>query len=216
MKGKKEAIILLIAVAIVLLVALIWILVENKKSAVREKLSEEYTATTSTIVEGYSPPAAPGGKILSGYCWTNSIAAPYRADAWRCQVDNSIYDPCFVNGGQSVFCPDSVSLATGTVIALTKSLPAPETQANSPANWAWRVRLADGTVCSPFTGSRPFFNGQAGYYSCVSGSGESLMLLGELNANSQPWTAEEAVIGKSGSSYYILTTSTIPVSTVWR
>ncbi len=35
-------------------------------------------------------------KSASGYCWENSLA-DNRADAFRCFVGNSIYDPCFAD-----------------------------------------------------------------------------------------------------------------------
>ncbi len=50
----------------------------------------------ATQVTYYFPPAlASSTPVEKGSCWTNSIAAPYRPDAWRCAIGNGIQDPCF-------------------------------------------------------------------------------------------------------------------------
>src|SRR5579871_3574392 len=50
----------------------------------------------ATQVIAYHPGAvATSTRTASGSCWTNSIAASYRTDAWRCTIGNSIQDPCF-------------------------------------------------------------------------------------------------------------------------
>ena len=67
----------------------------------------------------------------SGSCWTNSIAAPFRADAWRCTVGNSISDPCFqiAKSTSTLLCnmnPTVLDSTSTFVLKLTKPLPAPE------------------------------------------------------------------------------------------
>jgi hypothetical protein len=50
---------------------------------------------TATAVIQYQPPTNLPDSGREGYCWTGSIAAPYRTDAWRCTEGNAIHDPCF-------------------------------------------------------------------------------------------------------------------------
>lgn len=200
-------------------------IIEMKRTAVQQEVATNAgisPATTST------PPAAPTQIIkyavpislptssVSGYCWTNSIAAPYRTDAWRCMVGNSIQDPCFTAASGSVFCPENPANNAGLLIKLTKPLPAPES-VTSTGNWAWRLELANGVFCEPFTGTRPFIDGQMGTYSCAAGTdNQNLMLMGDLNASSSVWTAEEAVITQSGNNYSISSSSTVPVEIAWQ
>src|SRR5581483_8862131 len=61
---------------------------------------------TPTKILAYVPPVfASGPPVESGSCWTSSIAAPYRKDAWRCAVGNGISDPCFqVQNSSDLIC----------------------------------------------------------------------------------------------------------------
>jgi hypothetical protein len=190
------------------------------------------TATTTapitpvTQVVAYTP-AQPASSTPteSGSCWTNSIAAPFRPDAWRCAVGNGISDPCFVipNSPNSLLCgvnptvPDSTSTF---VLKLTQSLPTPEVPPGvTPSNWAWLVQLADGTLCTPFTGTLPITaTGEAANYGCAPGPlGDNVMIFGSLNASSSEWTADIGTISESSSSLPVITSSsTVPVTEVWQ
>jgi hypothetical protein len=159
----------------------------------------------------------------SGSCFASSIAAPYRSDAWRCTVGNAISDPCFrIAGSNDLLCgvnPAEGPYATSTfVLHLTKALPAPSTPGATPANWAWAVQLADGTYCTPFTGTRPFTaSGTVGYYACSSPNPDESMIFGDLNASSSAWTAEVGALTVPTSSLPTVAYSEIvPVLTVWQ
>jgi len=50
-------------------------------------------SVAKTEVIAYQP-GEPTGDPQEGECWTTSLILP-REDAWRCMIENSIYDPCF-------------------------------------------------------------------------------------------------------------------------
>ncbi|HUC31171.1 MAG TPA: hypothetical protein VMR99_00575 [Candidatus Paceibacterota bacterium] len=181
---------------------------------------------SATQVIAYSPSQPTSSTPLeNGSCWTNSIAAPFRADAWRCAVGNGISDPCFQIPGSSstLLCGINPTVQNSTstfVLKLTQPLPAPEVpQGIPPSNWAWLVQLADGTLCTPFTGTLPITATEdVANYGCAPGPlGDNLMIFGELNTSSSPWMAEVGTISESSSSLPVLaTSSTVPVATVWQ
>ncbi len=113
----------------------------------------------ATEVIRYQPPSSLPSKKQTGSCWTASIAAPYRPDAWRCTVGNEIHDPCFVTAkrGRLLCDMNPASGARGFVLSLSKTLPERKGPApNGPTVWAWLVELEDGARCQPFTSTRPF------------------------------------------------------------
>jgi hypothetical protein len=188
--------------------------------------SQTNTATPATQIIAYIPPTpASSTPTENGSCWTNSIAAPFRADAWRCMVGNSISDPCFQipNSISSLLCNvnPTITDATSTfVLTLTKPLPAPDIPPGvPPTSWAWLVQLADGTLCTPFTGTLPITaTGDAASYGCAPGPlGTDVMIFNGLNTSSSIWTAEIGTIAENTSSLpTIASSSTAPVATVWQ
>lgn len=183
-------------------------------------------STPVTQVVAYAP-AIPASStpVVQGSCWTSSIAAPFRSDAWRCSVGNSINDPCFrIPGSKNLLCgadPARPDATSSFVLALTEPLPAPEAAGGPvPANWAWLLQLADGTVCSPFTGTLPIVEGGiSANYGCAprTPGGEGLLLFGDLNASTSEWTAEAGTIIASGSGLPIIANEeTVPVAAVWQ
>jgi hypothetical protein len=203
-------------------------------SAINPAASNESTSTSSqtnsagsaTQIIAYAPvmPAS-STPMESGSCWTNSIAAPFRADAWRCTVGNSISDPCFQipNSTSSLLCNvnPTITGATSTfVLKLTKPLPAPDVPPGlAPTGWAWLVQLADGTLCTPFTGTLPITaTGDAANYGCAPGPlGTDVLIFNGLNTSSSAWTAEIGTISETTSSLpTIASSSTVPVATVWQ
>ncbi|HUC01736.1 MAG TPA: hypothetical protein VMA75_02425 [Candidatus Paceibacterota bacterium] len=201
-------------------------------AAPQNETSSTSTATApavpATQVIAYTAPEpASSTPVHSGSCWTDSIAAPFRADAWRCTVGNNISDPCFQIGGSTttLLCnvnPTQTDSTSTFVLDLTKPLPTPEVPptGSAPANWAWLVQLGDGTLCTPFTGTLPITTDGAANYGCAPGPlGTDVMLFGELNSSSSVWTAEAGTIGQPGSTSSlpsIATSSTVPVAAVWQ
>jgi len=194
-----------------------------------EQQQTQNQQTPPTQVITYTPPApSTSTPVESGSCWTNSIAAAYRTDAWRCTVGNAINDPCFqIASSTNLLCgvnPANPSSTDAFVLKLTKPLPAVGTFPNGvPSNWAWLVQLADGTLCSPFTGTLPpvTLGGQTAGYGCAPGPlGKELVIFGDLNNSSTQWTALVGDLAESnatsGPPVYVDVSSTIPVSTVWQ
>jgi hypothetical protein len=188
--------------------------------------SQSAPVTPATQVIAYVP-AAPASStpVENGSCWTNSIAAPFRVDAWRCTVGNNISDPCFQipNSTGSLLCNVNPILLNSTstfVLKLTKPLPTPTIPPGTPpSDWAWLIQLADGTLCTPFTGTLPITaEGVAANYGCSPGPlGSSTLIFNGLNSSSSAWTAEVGTIAETSSSLpNIASSSTVPVATVWQ
>ncbi|HVN26803.1 MAG TPA: hypothetical protein VMT99_04125 [Candidatus Paceibacterota bacterium] len=162
--------------------------------------------------------------IQSGSCFASSIAAPYRTDAWRCTVGNAISDPCFaIAGTKNLLCganPAEGPYATSTfVLRLAKALPSATLPAGGiPANWAWAVQFADGTYCTPLTGTRPVTaTGVMGTYACASPNPQESLILGDLNANASTWTATVGSLSVSTSSLPTVSYSALlPIARIWQ
>ncbi len=189
-----------------------------------------------TQVIAYAPPLlATSTAVENGYCFANSVAAPYRTDAWRCMVGNAISDPCFTlssasetpaNAKPQLLCginPAGLDSSSTFLLSLTKPLPKPEIPSSTPSNWAWVVELSDGVICTPFTGTRPFSaTGEVALYSCngsLSGvrPGED-MIFGDLNNATTTWTAEVGSLSTATSTFppAIIASATVPVFAVWQ
>ena len=84
-------------------------------------------------------------------------------------------------------------------------------------NWAWFVKLRDGTYCSPFTGTRPFFGGdKIAYYGCESNiENEQVILIGDLTKG-DIWTANKAVLIKEKDNWAIKFLEQIKIDSVWQ
>jgi hypothetical protein len=183
-------------------------------------------AANATQVVAYVPPAPTAATPTeSGSCWTNSIAAPFRTDAWRCSVGNAISDPCFqIPGGNDLLCnvnPANPAATSSFVLQLTQPLPAAQVpEGTVPANWAWLVQLSDGTICSPFTGTLPIAQGGiSANYGCAPATpgGEGLLIFGDLNASTSPWTAQVGLLSAATSGLPAVTSQeTVNVATVWQ
>ncbi len=166
-------------------------------------------------------PAAvpPRAQRVSGSCWTHSIAAPARPDAWRCTLGNRIEDPCFEIAGESdLLCganPADPAQAHPLALALTLPLPhepAPPGIAPQP----WLLELADGAVCRPFTGTRPPGPaGRIGTYACSDGS----TVFGPLEPpqSNGIWLAEVGRVATSAAGPpQVRDLHQVPVKAAWR
>jgi hypothetical protein len=181
-----------------------------------------------TQVVRYAPPEpASSTSVVPGSCWTNSIAAPYRADAWRCAVGNGIQDPCFEIGGSTstLLCginPENPASSSTFVLSLTKPLPPPEVILPSvPSSMVWLIKLQNGTLCTPFTGTLPpVMEGEnTANYDCAPGPlGKETVIFGSLNSSTSVWTANVGTLSASTSTFppLIVTSSVVPVAEVWQ
>jgi len=175
-------------------------------------------AVVPTEVIAFVPPETLSKVYKSGSCFASSVAAPYRKDAFRCSVQNGIYDPCFTTKLSGVvFCQSDPITPGYVLIKLTKVLPKISLPSTVKDNWAWFLTLADGTYCSPFTGTRPVLSqGQAAYYSCVSQDAtQQVVLIGDL-IKGEVWTAEKAILARNGASWSIKSSEKVNISKIWQ
>lgn len=194
---------------------------EELRSVVNKKPAQKIPQIIPTDVITFSPPATLPMVQKSGKCWVSSIAAPFRKDAWRCMVVNSIYDPCFETPQKGlIYCQMNPLEPDSVLIKITQTLPKPDVPPTIQENWAWFLTLKDGTFCSPFTGTRPFFgtgpDAKVAYYGCKSDNkDQQIVLLGDLKED-VVWTAEEAVLTKTGTNWTIKSTQQVDIDTVWQ
>jgi len=170
-------------------------------------------AITATQVITYTP-APPTGEPQAGSCWTNSLAV-WRADAWRCFVGNSIYDPCFAVDGDVICGASPVTSTASFALELTEPLPTPSVPDDTTGH-AWLVELSDGTVCEFATGATGGVDGERINYLCPSPDpGQSVMILGDLQPDTI-WMAKRVVSTGSMPNITIMESAMMDVRTVWR
>jgi hypothetical protein len=160
--------------------------------------SHAYAASPpSTKVVRFIPSGIRGTLYAPADCWETSLAAP-RANAWRCIVENTIYDPCFNTSTQTdyVICDaDPTGDPHGLKVMLAHPLP-PSTP--SSGIQAWIMRLADYSECSFITGASGIIDGKRINYTCTDGS----LIVGSPHIKSV-WMVKEQ---KKGQSQLIMTT----------
>jgi hypothetical protein len=168
-------------------------------------------------------PNIPTGKSVSGYCWTNSIAVN-RPEAWRCMVGNSIMDPCFETSVKNqVICNSNpIAQKSGVTLKLTK--PLPQSQIRTTEVRPWIIKLADGGICQPYTGTMPITDkGGVSYYctfkkslfpkDCYAG------LIMDSIKQANVWTAQKIIYCSSKQSQTGLAAKqiqTMNILTVWN
>jgi hypothetical protein len=124
-------------------------------------------------------------KQPSGSCFTASIAASGRTDAWRCSVGDEIRDPCFIDpAGSQVACPDLPVLSTVELIHLNTPIDPSLANHENTAAPPWMLQTRGGINCSFVTGATSVVAGQRLNYSCADGSS----LYGTPDRSSPQWT----------------------------
>lgn len=184
----------------------------------------EERSPTETQVTFFTP-AVPSGPAREGSCWTRSIAVD-RPGAWRCRVGNEIHDPCFQLPPleKEVVCDANPVLGkSGFVMKLTKRFP--ESKA-PPAQWPspWILQLADGSICEPFTGTRPAINDEPAGWSCIKPGVEPSPRTNSLVTKVHPgkvWTADRfaesaATMGNPAMSHKRVQAQVVPILKVWE
>ncbi len=146
----------------------------------------------------------------SGSCWTTSIASA-NGKAWRCTVDNSIYDPCFEIDKNKLVCGiDPETTQGGFVLNLTKALP-PREDLSTSDRFYWIVKLANGTKCWLITGTAGMVNGKLYYYTCDK---DNAVIVGKLDKSTNPWSADVAYLKKNSEE--ALRTERTEILKVWK
>ncbi|MDR3566892.1 MAG: hypothetical protein P4L43_02575 [Syntrophobacteraceae bacterium] len=164
-------------------------------------------------------PRLPGHGMLSGYCWTGSIAVD-RPDAWRCMAGNGIFDPCFTGKDKGfVVCdPDPAKSDPGMRMKLTRPLPVPDAQTAPAAKaGAWLVELADGSTCRKRTGAGWEIQGLIVNYYCEGGKkGVEIDLVGDLDTSGPLWTVRKATIFEGEKGPGRIKEEKAVIKRVWR
>jgi hypothetical protein len=216
-----------VSVIIILLLAFLFYYYAMKSESV---VGDNYTAALGfaqsfpqtvelkrTTIDYFQVSGDISGNAMSGTCKSASVSQPYRTDAFRCIVGNSIYDPCFATVDKNIaWCQINPEKEDYFLIKTTEPLPEIKIAEQIPANWAWFLKLEDGIYCSPFTGTRPVVEGKIAYYGCQSQSAdENIVLVGDLTAG-EIWTAQEVVFERTESVWKIKSSGQVNVAVVWK
>jgi hypothetical protein len=125
---------------------------------------------------------------LEGRCFARSVASPARPDAWRCEVDSAILDPCFLD---VMGDPDVLACARdpfeGEVLELVLVEALPETPSPEDPRYElaepWTLVVDGGVFCTLFTGATGPVAGLRISYGCDDGSS----LLGAVDRAGEWW-----------------------------
>ena len=167
-------------------------------------------------------PSAPANDTREGFCWTHSIAASARRDAFRCTVDNAIHDPCFIvppNRDRLVCDADPALKKDGFLLKLTKPLPKPS---HVPRRmFPWILKLGDGSICETMTGTLPAVNGQPGRWSCAIHIRDQVRPAGVVTTLTpgKIWMADrypESAIATPGQAPSKVEAEKVPVKMIWE
>ncbi len=189
---------------------------ETRHYQIQVSLEQVSEPVASVEVIDYLPTEIPT-ETQAGSCFANAVGLG-REDAYRCTVDNQIYDPCFVvvddassgDDEPTVVCgADPITGETGFVLELTEPLPEPDVGA---LEQPWLIELADGTICGLMTGTVPGVDDRVAPYGCQDGT----YLFDDFQQDGKVWMAEQAVIGLNDSGYYIEESEIVSIRTVWR
>jgi hypothetical protein len=111
-----------------------------------------------------------------GPCFARSLASPGRPDAYRCEADAAILDPCFhdpMGGAGLLYCaPEPFSLEV-VELAPVDGLPEPldvPADPDYPSARAWALVLEAGQRCTLLTGATAGIAGMRIDYGCDDGS----------------------------------------------
>lgn len=155
-------------------------------------------------------------EMKQGSCPALSLAQPFRQDAFKCSAGNQNYDPCFsFPDGKSVICQNNPLLENSAVlITLTNPLPSPVTS-QAKDNWAWFVKLEDGTMLTPYSPSRSIAGEKAFYGSSISNN-QRTVIIGDLQKSDTSWSAKVNILVLQGKQWVVKSSETARLKTVWR
>jgi hypothetical protein len=139
-------------------------------------------------------------------------------------IGNQIHDPCFqvAPTPNEVICGANPALGkSGFVMKLTKPLPlVTKMPAASPS--PWMLQLQDGSVCEPFTGTRPAVNHEPAVWSCIKPGVPPSPRTNSLVTKVHPgktWTAEryaESALTMGNPESRRVRMQVTPVAKVWK
>jgi hypothetical protein len=168
---------------------------------------------TSTLAITFTPKIPEASQ--DGVCFSNSLRSS-RPDAWRCNVENGIYDPCFTAAdGQTVVCgqaPIFTSPDAGFKLDLQQPLPPAIQPSPNDDIDPWMIRTQDGNLCVLMSGATAQALGKPVRFGCIDGS----VVLGDaIRIGDVDWV--EIVRAEEGAES-LNVTSTKPVAVIgaWR
>jgi hypothetical protein len=127
----------------------------------------------------------------SGNCWTQSLANSGRPDAWRCQTNTLIMDPCFQDN-KTLACVVSPWVKKVSILELNSVLPETSVKKlNTQKAIPWALELTDGQRCTFLTGSTGAVNGMRINYGCSPDT----HIIGDLDRSNYIWKAHEHKLG---------------------
>ena len=197
--GKKT---LTTLFAVVLGVLVEWVTAQPPPNATQMRVFTPFT--TSGLSIGL---AVTDG--VRGSCFASSAADPARPDAWRCEVGNAIYDPCFTNLDQTrLACAEEPFSANAVMLTLTKDLPADAAGREPNFNFKampWALELENGQACTPLTGATVPIAGMRINYSC----GDDAYVAGSVDRSRPLWRVFYQTPSRS------LSLQQVAVTTAW-
>ncbi|WP_298627850.1 hypothetical protein [uncultured Legionella sp.] len=126
---------------------------------------------------------------VSGECYSQSQLIK-REDAWRCQANGVVYDPCFVKTGvinNEAVCPLSPWEADSTKIEVSTSL---NNEYHIPLDMSrafpWAIELVNGERCQAID-SNEFYDAMPVRYRCSNNN----VLIGYLQRCKSVWSMLE-------------------------
>lgn len=174
--------------------------------------------TITTIVAYLPGKAGPETPRVSGSCFSGSLAASHRADAWRCSPGNDLRDPCFETADKNtLLCVSDPTSATAKLaLELTEPLPSqnPVSKPATAADDVWFIQLANRVTCGRFTGTLPYSDkGEIAVFGCTDGR-----LIFGIDSSVQPWIAKTGTLNSSGKNFPppIENAADLPIAVVWK
>lgn len=137
-------------------------------------------------IEQVSPKAA---VILAGSCSGQSQLI-VREDAWRCQVEQTVYDPCFIKtapASRQLICPSSPW--SSEAVAIDVAAPLDNSQhltLDMARALPWAVELTNGEYCQAVISSSTV-DSMPVRYQCSNNQ----VLIGHLQRCKAPWSMLE-------------------------
>lgn len=187
------------------------------------KIIAPQAGAAKTEVITYQPhrDSATQYKTIGGDCWENSPMVN-RVDAYRCNSENQISDPCFVLPNEKLLIC-GVDIATGKggfLLQPTKEPPTGALWSNNIPGWAMQVQLASGEICSFTGGATLDIKGGRLNYLCgnkASTVSMSTVIYGDLTVGNV-WKANVANLELDATTkeWRTISTKVVDIAKVWQ
>ena len=163
-------------------------------------------------------------EVRKGSCWVTSLSVE-RPNAWRCNVENRIYDPCFERislqenrSKAKVICNATPSDEQNSfILDLTEPLPSRKSDTSilgevTPES-VWYLELENGSFCNLNTGATTSVFGNRLNYACSSKSKEEIIWLIGYPRTGKIWSAMKLVTDKNQQ---VISNSVVNIKNIYR